>query len=184
MKPIRLAGILFILLVGFLVWEVIFSAQRYGLPKFNLTPQPVAGSCKILEEKYCTQGKLVKWKNIEGNDVSFIGFNLSKGVKIFNPVDGYIGKTVLNKSSQLKGSYGSIDDSKDPNIKYGLVGDIKFSNMSSQKVTSGIILGEIDNTGAKNLGNFNLLISINRFDKIKNKYISAEDILKNYFPKL
>lgn len=179
MKPIHLASVLFILLVGFLIWEIIFSTQRYGLPKFNLSPQPNVGSCKILEEKYCNDVKLIQ------GAFQYLAFKLPIGTKIFSPIEGQEKKTKLPAGGTAQGFYVIINNPSDRNIEsWSFMGDLKLSNMDTNNTKSGETFATIGNSGIKNFGDYNLIVGISKFDETQNKKLSASSTIRKLFPEL
>jgi len=151
MKPIHLASIVFILLVGFLVWEIIFSTQHYGLPKLNFASKPTPGKCKVLEEKYCASGKTFQHDN-----VLYMAFNLPPTTPLFAPKDGLLDKT--KDTAPYTGFIAVVRDSSGGTIYRG---NIQSDNLVSKNVKAGDIIGYIGSGEINDFG-YKLLITITK----------------------
>ncbi len=172
----NLLKILFILFIAFAIGEIIFTVQRYGKDIFKSKP----GSCKILEEKFCSQTRIARTK-----DIIYIGINLPPGTPIYAPVDGRVSvPTKINQPSPFQGFTVGMNDSNDPTVNYSFRGDVQFSSNLSGVTKAGIIIGTVTNTGAKSFDIYNFVIGIEKPDLSLKRYVSVENRYKILFPKL
>jgi len=177
MKPIHLAGILFILLVSFLVWEIIFSTQRYGLPKFDIF-KAHPGSCKILEEQFCNKLKIQIVKNSQGQEFTLIVGNLPAGTPIYAPFDGQVSTGKINRPLPSQGYSLNMNNH---GVNYNFQGDFKPLKTLAK---TGDIIATMTNTGAKILDkSYNFAFNAQRPNKTKTDLVTAEDIERQLFPK-
>lgn len=174
MKSIQLAVIGFILLVGFLIWEIIFSTQRYGLPKFNLISQPKPGSCKLLEQNLCSKGRILNL-----NNSTYVAFDqLPDNTLLFSPIDGDRTTARLPSGTGLQGSLISIS-SPDRKLIYSFIGDVKWLDVSNIK--TGGIVGSTLNTETKSFEKYKLLITVAKRNILTGKLEVDRDTLNNLF---
>lgn len=111
---------------------------------------PNPGACLVLEQKYCGNGKIVEWKNPNGQTLKFVTFTLPEGTLIFSPLDG--------SASYIDGPGNMIDPKApgvliyvqdDPNsVSFTLTGDIKFDKQLFT-VKKGDVIATIKNTNIK-----------------------------------
>lgn len=98
--------VLIFLIGGFLILDKFF---------FHLFFKPIPGSCLILEEKYCKQGKAIYDNN---GKLSHIEYKFSFPVYLFSPIDDNY-SSIATKTT----------DGKDIKVIY--IGDQKLSNNNS-----------------------------------------------------
>ncbi len=138
--------------------------------------------CAILPQEYCSKAELIYTKNSSGQSEIYIGFHLPPNVPIFAGMDGQTGKAVIAQPSEFKGNEVII---RDPNlsnpdaISFDIIGDLRFDNMLSTNVKEGDIIGYTQDTGVKNLGDYNFLVTVRQ--RTPSGPIPAEDILKKRF---
>lgn len=162
-----------LLFILFAIGEVVFTLQRYGKDIFK--PRP--GSCKILEEKFCFQGKLIQYKNTK-----YVGFKLESGTLIFSPIDGQASKSKLPTGNVVQGFYIIFSDPDNRKLQtYNLTGDIKLSDVNTTNIKTGQVFASIGSAGAKNLGNYNLLVNISSFDPLQKKAVSSDETIISLF---
>lgn len=147
--------------------------------------EPKAGSCLIFEEQYCSKGQLVETTNKQGRPEIYIGFNLPPDVPIFSWMDGQTLKGKINQPDSLEGLTLFIVDPKSNNTTNPVIdikGDIRFEDMISYNVKTGVIVAYTQNTGIKNLGNYNILIGFRQLDTKLGYPVPAEETLRKLFP--
>lgn len=156
-----------ILLITLFVFVISFVL----ILKLNLLEnffEPHAGSCLILEEKYCKTVKLIDNPN---NAVAKIAvFNLPKGALIFAPADGYYSNvpTFFYKDSN-SGMYktypgSTINVSKDQlassvTSSYNFIYFKEVESAHQEKIKRGEIIATVSDKKIDFLGNFNLVFS-------------------------
>lgn len=178
--------IFFLLIVILIAGTVFFS--RKNLPLFpnnkqttSSPPTNTTGTCMILPEEYCKEVKIIDWK-YEGQSFKLAAFNLPEGTQVRSPVNGFIATT--KDGDTWKGTFASIKpENSELKINYTFIGDIQFENSSASKVTTGEVFGKLTDTGAKNLGNYNLVIRITQYNTRDKKFETDESTLYSLFPK-
>lgn len=138
--------------------------------------------CNILPQEYCSQGKLIYTKNSSGQSEIYIGFHLLPNIPIFAGMSGQTGKASIAQPSEFTGYQLVVRDPNlsNPNaISFEIKGDLQFDNMLSTNVNEGDIIGYTQNTGVKNLGDYNVLITARR--RTPNGPVPAKDILEKLF---
>ncbi len=162
------------------------TPKESATPTFTATPTETSKPtevatvpCVVIEQKYCDQGDLIHWKNQQGNIIILIGFKLPQDAQIFSPVEGQLGKSAINQPNPFEGNYAQVVDPKEK-VTYTFIGDIKFPDMVNKTVPAGTVIGGVDNKNIHNLGQYNLLIGVERVDQ--GKLVEAEDIIKKLFP--
>lgn len=173
MSPYKLLKLLFIAIFLFAVGELFYTIQHYGFPKIELF-KSIAGSCKILEEKFCSKGKFSYFENS-----MYVGFYLPADTIIFSPIDGRQNLLKIKQTNPVKGVQLSIF-SESRNISYIFIGDIKGKDGF---VKAGKTSSSIGNENIKNFGEYNLIFTINRFDPTMKKSLIDSDSLKLLFPR-
>ncbi len=142
---------------------------------------PKPGNCLILEQKYCSQAKLIEVKK-EKQTYKNIGFHLPAGAPLFSPIDGNLGKAKVNEPSPLHGFLAIVNNSNDPRLlSFSIYGDIKFDNMLSLNVKKGNVIGHTQNTGVKGFGDYNIVLQVTRLNPGKNGFITDEELLRKMF---
>lgn len=175
------------LLIPFLVFFVLLDvglAGFYFYKFFGKESRP--GSCLVLEEKYCLEGK----PSYHEEEVIGLVFLLPKKAPIFAPFDGNFSPSTYNV--QMDGEarqYSGIGlQSGDPNHEDGAMGfsaiffDSKPTSYSeSRDVKKGEILGYVSGKKVEFLGDYNLFISFSEFDYEQKVDISSEKLLREHF---
>ncbi len=141
--------------------------------------------CTIVPEKYCSQGELIYTKNYLGQPEIYVGFHIPANEPIFAGKDGQALKAKIGQPSALQGLLVTIIDPNlgDPNATaYTVVGDLRLDSMSTVNVKKEDIIGYTQDTGIKNFGDYNLIVTIRRLDPSVGHAVPAEDLLRELFP--
>ncbi len=163
-----------------------FKKPILSLLSVNLFDKPQStkligpGKCLILEEKYCSQAKVINWTNPAGQKMKLIGLDLPEGTPLFMPIDGQVAKVKMPDDNVWKGVAAIILDLQDQTLEYHIVGDLKFENMFSLNKKKGEIIGWVQKTGIKNAGGYNVIFYILR--GTGRETVVAEDELEKMFP--
>lgn len=184
-----------------LFWIIVFVVLTAAIPllffylKHTILPNPSSsptsksseetqpavatkpGSCLILEEKYCTQAKLIKRQTAPGSTVKMIGFRLPPEVPIFLPSDGQVAKTKLDNNVVFyKGYQAIMFNPNSPNtLRYKFSGDLHFDDMLSSNLMNGDIIGYTQDTGIDMLG-YNLIFYPYNIGSDRQEIINEEEI--------
>jgi len=113
------------------------------------------GNCLVLEQQYCSQGKLVDWKDPNGTTYKFVVFNLPKGTPILAPFKGDFYPNPTGENSPVKApAFGLIDPSGNYKGVFVGNGDISFINNNQQQhpVNKGDTIASVQNTGISIFG--------------------------------
>ncbi|OGH35111.1 MAG: hypothetical protein A2958_02455 [Candidatus Levybacteria bacterium RIFCSPLOWO2_01_FULL_38_13] len=180
-----------------LFWIFLFVAIIAGLSLFYFKPntiknspsgiseRPRSGTCLILEQKYCSQGKILNSENLAGTKIKLLGFHLPEGAPIFAPYNGSLstGKgNTFNKDS-LNATVSNPDDQSIP--VFTVIGDLRYPSSSSfYPVKKGEIVAYAQNAGITVLGDYNVVITFSIKDPNKGTLGTDEAILKQLFPNL
>lgn len=155
------------------------------VPTLEPTPSPVevvdAKPCAIIPDEFCAQGELINWTR-QGETYKLIGFRLPPNTQVFSPVDALLGK-VKQDGDPFSGYVAEIIQ-PETYTTYSLTGDLYFDDMQSGLVKKGDVIGNIQDTGVKNLGEYNLIFSVTRFDQATQTFSTPEDVLNDLFPGL
>lgn len=142
--------IIFILLVilFFIAFAYFFFINNKNNPIKNqntiVKNLSVSGSCKILEEKFCSTGKFIT-KKIDGKDYIYVELTIPPGTEIKSPISGQLAKG--NTITPFAGSFAIV---RPPHITESAAiyyGDIEFDNMMNSDVQAGEIIGRSKGNG-------------------------------------
>jgi|SRR3989344_2841894 len=163
--------------------QVIESPSPEPTP--TLTEIPASVPCEILEQQYCSQGKILNSENLFGTKIKLLGFHLPEGAPIFAPYNGSLstGKgNTFNKDS-LNATVSNPDDQSIP--VFTVIGDLRYPSSSSfYPVKKGEIVAYAQNAGITVLGDYNVVITFSIKDPNKGTLGTDEAILKQLFPNL
>lgn len=147
--------------------------------------KPFPGSCKILQEHYCSEAKLIEIKTPQGSFAKFIGFNLPPTTPIFSSVDGMVGKTQINQPATFKGFLATTTNPSDPlNVNFIFRGDLVFNTLLSSQIKKEDLIGHIGNRNITNFGDYNLILEISQADIGNKRVVAAEQVIFKLFPYL
>lgn len=152
-KKFIIIFIIILILIPSTAWGVKNYAKLNQFFQELIHPYPKPGSCKILEEKYCSKGRLI----IDGVGSS-VGFNLPKNTPLFALKTGQAIKTKYDQTSKFKGFGLMVIDPNDPTVTFHLIGDIDIGEFRTQNVEQGDKIGQMQDTGVKNYG-YNLIVT-------------------------
>lgn len=145
---------------------------------------PKPGKCLILEEKYCSQGKLVNTKNQLGQPVTYIGFRLPVNVPVFADRRGQVLKATQNQSD-IKGAMAIIvDPNSNTAPQSGFMGDLQFPNMLSLNVSKGDFIAYTQDTGIKNFRDYNVIFTIRQIETTNKQILTDKQLLHELFPSI
>ncbi|MEK7185828.1 MAG: hypothetical protein AAB675_00495 [Patescibacteria group bacterium] len=192
-KPLFWIGLIIVLIIGLLIF--ILELNSISKPKSSQSsPQklsqklksgPKPGSCLVLEQKYCGNGKIIEWKSPTGQIFKLVAFNLPADIPIFAPFDGQLLITDSKKNPISPNiPMISIYNSKGPNTPiFSISGNTKIENNFNKKsaeVKKGDIIGYIQNTDIKILDN-TIVLTFTKLDSITKTFIVDEEkLLKIY----
>lgn len=135
-----------------------------------------AGSCLILEEKFCKTAKIIDNPNISGGKMA--AFSLPAGTPIFSPSIGFF---LANPTYSFKGTkeayrgssiaVGEKNTSRDIKKFYDFVYFSKENGFSGDKIKKGEILGYTSDKPIYTVGNYNLIFTITNQNIIENEAI-------------
>lgn len=170
--------VILILLLSGLSFYFLKPVLKKESPKTALP-----GTCLILEEKYCSQAKVLEDKTPLDLTVKMVGINLPAGTPIFSPKGGQVQKTQLGADVVFfKGFRATIFNPANPNkLRYKITGDFKPDDMINTDIKEGDIIGYSQDTGIKMLG-YNLIIYAFDIGEDKKESID-ENAIKRLFPK-
>lgn len=141
--------------------------------------------CVILPDQYCSQAELIDW-TYQGQTYKIVGFHLPQGVPLFSPMDGSSGKANMDQkpnTGPFHGLLAGIGKPTDPSLlSFNIMGDLKFDNMLSLDVKKGDLIAYTQDTGIRNLGNYNIIVMASQKDPNSNGFTTAEDMLRTMFP--
>ena len=113
----------------------------------NLTK---AGTCLVLEQKYCTGGKLTDWESPDKIKYKFVIFTLPSGTPMLAPYDGDMIPNPSGEGNILKVPSASIfDTTGKKGAIFTVMGDIVFIKQTQYVVKKGDIIGTVGETGVK-----------------------------------
>lgn len=170
--------------VAFFYLSKYFTRPTPQAPtSINQTAPPVTakpGSCLIVEEKYCSQAKLIDWTNPSGQKMKIIGFDLPADVPLLAPIDGQVVKIKLPNGEIIKGLQAIVlNPNSNTTLTYNFFGDLRFNNTLTLNMKKGEVFGYTQKTGIKNAGNYNLLFGIAKGSG--RETAPAEDEMRNIF---
>ena len=114
----------------------------------RVSEKPKPGSCLVLEQRYCSQGKLVDWKDPNGTTYKFIVFNLPNGTPVLAPFKGDFYPNPTGEGNPLKVPTSSLaDPSGNYKGTFIVMGDINFNNQQQHPVSKGDTIGYVRNNG-------------------------------------
>jgi hypothetical protein len=133
-----------------------------------------AGSCKILEEEFCSKGEVII-QTLEGNQVKYLGWkNLPSGTQVFSPIDG-LRTTIPSPQGQFLSVYPP-----DRSVNYNFIGDIVFASDATVEV--GRVIGHLGDSTVKGFGEYDLVFTITKLDLVSKKAIVDTESLEKLFP--
>lgn len=158
--------IVILIILIFLAIIIVFLFFRLNL--FQSIFRPRAGSCLVLEEKYCKNVKLIPNPNNPTSKIAV--FDLPIGTPIFAPTDGYYSNTPtffhkIQNTDEYKTYPGStITVSKNNTVKtveavYNLVYFVEKESVTTERIKKGDVIGTISDKKIDYLGNYNLVFS-------------------------
>lgn len=149
------------------------------------------GSCLVLEEKYCKEGKPI----YKDNKLVFIGFSLPENTPIFSPFAGDLSNTgtfnfekngenavypgVSVYSAEIIYALGRDRPAKSFSAVYY---DINLSEKASTKIVKkGEVIGQVSEGKIEAYGDYNLLVNFSQFSEEEKMFSSDEESLKRLF---
>lgn len=155
-------------LLPLLILLIIIPFLLFKLNFFESMSKPKAGSCMILEEKYCKTVKFIANPNHPTSKIAV--FDLPSGTLIFAPINGYYSNTPTffykNSNSGKYTTYpgSTITVSIDQNVKsasviYNFVYFKELENVHQDKLKKGEAIATISDRKIDFLGNYNLVFS-------------------------
>ena len=186
-KPVFWIGIIIVLIIGLLIFILqpntpknLQSLSPKLLQKSKLSVKP--GTCLILEQKYCTAGKLLNW-NYQGQTYKLVGFRLPPDVPIFSPIDGQVGKAKAGEPfSGFLADVANYEQITPTSSGFSFIGDLRFDNMLSLNIKKGDIIGYTQDSSVRNFENYNVIFLISRRDPATGKFYTPGDALRKLFP--
>ncbi len=140
------------------------------------TPSTSKGlsSCKVVPEKFCSQGEWLSWTDANGAKWDLIGFNLPKDTRIYAPIKGSLSK---GEGGIFKGITAGLKDRENPtSVAFTFIGALVFDNMSAvNNIKPEDEITRIGDRGITNFGNYNFAVTA------KQKGVTPS-ILKELFP--
>ena len=185
-KPVFWIGII-IVIIGLLVLVLQSNNSKnlQNLPSKVSEKQKSGvkpGSCLVLPQQYCSQGKLVDWTNSLGVQWKLVALsNLEDETPIYAPFDGSLFQTegpgnLISPNTPGLSIYNP-DDSTTP--VFILTGDIKL-NSKQYTVKKGDVIARTQNTGIKVFDNTIVLtVTVAKGSKI----ISDENLINIFLNK-
>jgi len=160
---------------------------------------PVPGSCLVFEEKYCGLGR-----RVEFGGYGFLAFRLPEGAVVFTPFGGKIntsGTSLINTKAQVisicldRGEI-SVADSED--ICFEIHGDFRVAAVQRSgseavnvddvyfiyggEVQAGQIIALVADQGITLMGDYNVVLSFNRYSPEKHMFVPEDDLMRQFFP--
>lgn len=183
------AAIVPILGIFILNWENIAPSLNFGQKQtttvISPTPSPAKflskSSCVILDEEYCKTGTVVNYQG------KFFGlaFKVTEGTKIYAPFDGVTGNSrtyTLDKKQypSLTVNFQLLPQADQDNISFSAV---TFANsiLNNSNTKLGEEVGEISEKTIDVFGNYNLVLSFQRFNP-KTRFLETDfGLFSKYF---
>src|SRR3989344_4767152 len=188
-KPFFWLAILIVIIIalGFSIFNFEPNLINISSPNKKFTSKsykkPKPGSCQVLEQKYCSEGKLIEWE-FQGIPRKLVGLRLPPNVPIFAPRDDTIRKTTVNQPSPFAGFMATLLALGRPVPSYAFYGDLRFESMIEQKAKKGDIIARTQDTGTKMFGDYSVVLWVSQTDPETKKAFTPEDLLKEMFPNI
>jgi len=115
--------------------------------------------CRIVPEKFCKEASVINVE-FQGKKYTFIGLNVPPGTPIYAPITGELAK--IKESGEPFSGFSALVSDEDKTIGFNIRGDIKFENMIYEGVEEGQQIATVGDDGIKNLGEYNLVFTVNR----------------------
>ncbi len=189
-KPLFWIGIIVVVIIVLLILVLLPNSPKNiqsSPQKLSEKPRsgPEPGSCLVLEQKYCGNGKTAEWKNPNGTTIKLVAFRLPSGAPIFAPLSGTINKS--DKGSSFISSKAAalvINDSKNPSAThFGIVGDLTFSE-NKATAEKGSVIAYAANNGVNVLGDYTLVLLFSKLDPEKKIEVVDKEMEQALFPYL
>ena len=179
-KSIKIIIIVLIILLGSFATLIYFNLWPFGKKG-----EESKFSCDVLDEDYCSQGRLV----YEDGELVGIGFKVPEGTKIYAPFNGNLDASEnyliqVNKkfySGLVLADTVSNSDKKNFFMILGHHQPIK----DKQPFDKGEILAQAGNSvfDPSSSEKYNLVLTFRSFDN-KNGWQTDVDLLKQFFPNI
>ena len=158
------------------------------LPPFGqLLPSPPKvnpGSCLLVEEKYCSLGKLIDWQDPEGRVFKLVGFRLPEGAPIFTPFAGSVSADTVGAGFNPDAATVTVYNPSDASAPLFTINGVLVFPEKKFTVKEGELLALVGKKNITLLGDYNVVIIFSQFDSERKVFFTPQELLKKHFPYL
>ena len=103
--------------------------------------------CGILDNQYCSEGKLIEWTDPAGVNYQFAAFSLPENIPIYAPFSGDLVFSPSGEGNPLEvPTVSLIDPTREIAGAFTAMGDLIFDNSSNRPVQEGEVIGHTSRT--------------------------------------